>query len=83
MSEVPLYGDVCPEFRETPPLKYSVVSMQVPRRPLSLELRDATVYGCKGLKNEPASDYRGTSLIRKRLPLGPYSRHVTRTLWWS
>ena len=26
---------------------------------------------------------RGTSLIRKRLSLGPYSRHMPRTLWWS
>ena len=27
--------------------------------------------------------YRGTSLIRKRLPLGPYSRPMPRALWWS
>jgi len=27
--------------------------------------------------------YRGTSLIRKRLLLGPYSRHMPRALWWS
>ena len=26
-------------------------------------------------------DYRGTSLIRNRLPLGPYSRTVPRALW--
>jgi len=25
-------------------------------------------------------DYRGTSLIRKRTPLGPYHRHVPRVL---
>ena len=25
--------------------------------------------------------YRGTSLIRKRLLLGPYSRHTPRALW--
>ena len=31
------------------------------------------------LKNE----YRGTSLIRKRLPLGPYSRPMRRVLSWS
>ena len=28
-------------------------------------------------------EYRGTSPIRKRLPLGPYSRHMPRALWWS
>ena len=27
--------------------------------------------------------YRGTSLIRKRLPLGPYSSHIPRGLGWS
>ena len=27
--------------------------------------------------------YRVTSLIRKRLPLGPYSRALPRALWWS
>ena len=26
--------------------------------------------------------YRGTLLIRKRLPLGPYSRTMPRALWW-
>jgi len=28
-------------------------------------------------------DYRGTSLIRKRLPLGPYGRPMRRALAWS
>ena len=27
--------------------------------------------------------YRGTSLIRNRHPVGPYSRTVSRALWWS
>jgi len=27
--------------------------------------------------------YRGTSLIRKLTPLGPYSRTMPRGLWWS
>ena len=27
--------------------------------------------------------YRGTSLIRKNLTLGPYSRLMPRALWWS
>ena len=26
--------------------------------------------------------YRGTSLIRNCLPLGPYSRAMPRALWW-
>ena len=27
--------------------------------------------------------YRGTSLIRNRAPLGPYSRTIPRVIWWS
>jgi len=27
--------------------------------------------------------YRGTSLIRKSHPVGPYSRDMPRALWWS
>ena len=27
--------------------------------------------------------YRGTSLIRNRFPLAPYSRPMPRALWWS
>ena len=27
--------------------------------------------------------YRGTALIRKSAPLGPYSRNMHRALWWS
>ena len=27
--------------------------------------------------------YRGTSLIRNRRPLGPYSRTMPRAIWWS
>ena len=27
--------------------------------------------------------YRGTSLIRKHTPLGPYSRTLLRDIWWS
>ena len=29
-----------------------------------------------------AAAYRGTSLIRKRHPLGPYGRPMPRALWW-
>ena len=42
------------------------------RQPGGLPLIDAP--GFRGL------GYRGTSLIRKRHPLGPYSRHMRRTL---
>ena len=28
-------------------------------------------------------DYRGTSLIRNRPTLAPYSRFMSRALWWS
>ena len=31
----------------------------------------------------PPRVYGGTSLIRQRLPLGPYSRHIPRVLWGS
>ena len=27
--------------------------------------------------------YRGTSLIRTSAPLGPYSRTISRAIWWS
>jgi len=34
--------------------------------------------------SEPGGKYyRGTFLIRKRHPIGPYSRPVPRALWWS
>jgi len=39
---------------------------------------------CSG--KEPALTkfgYRGTSLTRKRTPLGPYRRPMPRALWWS
>ena len=29
------------------------------------------------------AEYRGTSLIRNRTTLGPYSRPMPRALWWS
>ena len=34
-------------------------------------------------EGEVERDYRGTSLMRKRTPLGPYSRTMPRALWWS
>ena len=30
-----------------------------------------------------AERYRGTSLIRNKAPLGPYSRTMPMALWWS
>ena len=27
--------------------------------------------------------YRGTSLIRNSLPIGPYGRPMSKALWWS
>ena len=32
--------------------------------------------------DEAGLSYRGTWLIRKNAPLGPYSRTMPRTLWW-
>ncbi|KAJ1473209.1 hypothetical protein T484DRAFT_3365307 [Baffinella frigidus] len=34
-------------------------------------------------KSTTAGPYRGTSLMRNRLPVGPYSRTMPRVLWWS
>ena len=34
------------------------------------------------LSTRIASVYRGTSLIRKRIPLKPYRRPMPRVLWW-
>ena len=33
------------------------------------------------VSTQSQSPYRGTSLIRSRLPLGPYSRTMPRALW--
>ena len=35
---------------------------------------------CQSMHHPP---YRGISLIRNSLPLGPYSRPMSRALWWS
>ena len=37
----------------------------------------------EGGEQPPRAGYRGTSLVRKRQPLGPYRRHVRRALWRS
>jgi len=54
---------------------------------LALELaKDVTTRVEVSLSADPSSPrpcYRGASLIRNRLPLGPYSRHMPRALWWS
>ena len=36
-----------------------------------------------GHRNYQILSYRGTSLIRKRPPLGPYSRTMPRNIWGS
>ena len=44
------------------------------------------VYEDKTRKNTPnglGAPYRGTSLTRKRTPLGPYSKTICRVIWWS
>jgi len=49
----------------------------------------AGAYNLLGVKYAPlategiAIPYRGTSLIRKRTPLGPYHRPMPRVLGWS
>ena len=39
--------------------------------------------GAEGGQVSCLNVYRGTSLMIKRLPLGPYSRTLSRALWWS
>jgi len=36
-----------------------------------------------GVQQSLKRDYRGTSLIRNRPPIVPYSRAMPRALWWS
>ena len=80
MSEVPLY---CQHALE-------VLSQGLGLRISNLGLRmtlEPTRAEC-GLLNQDLDagvslHYRGTSLIRKRLPLGPYSSPMPRALWCS
>ena len=45
---------------------------------------EEAVRAASGLTQEKLhQDYRGTSFIRKRLPLGPYSKTMPRALWGS
>jgi hypothetical protein len=44
---------------------------------------DAQVLRCRPTWWGDAKPYRGSSLIRNSLPLGPYSRTMPRALWWS
>ena len=37
----------------------------------------------RNLPRDHSKDYRGTSLIKNNLSLGPYSRLMPRALWWS
>ena len=48
------------------------------------EAHDLRVQGYLAHKRQPPPrTYRGTSIIRKRTPLGPYSRTMPRLLWRS
>jgi hypothetical protein len=47
-------------------------------------LKESTLLSQSPVQLQPLNPqpYRGTSLIRKRPPLGPCSRHMPRALWW-
>ena len=56
------------------------------------ELRDDHVRPRVHLRDNPSvtvyigacvREYKGTSLITKRILLGPYSRTIPRVIWWS
>ena len=49
---------------------------------LSLSRGDEAQVPCQGV-GFPGTGYRGTSLIRKRAPLEPYSRTMPKAIWWS
>ncbi|KAJ1491230.1 hypothetical protein T484DRAFT_3222922 [Baffinella frigidus] len=61
------------------------MGLSIPKRAyLHLGVREVCVALCQhaaGLSQ--TVPYRGTSLIRNRPPLGPYSRPTPRALWWS
>ena len=77
MSEVPLYALGITTF---------VVAQRFPH---TAAFVDSALRGSTGLLQSieivPLSDllkaYRSTSLIRKRRPVGPYSRTMPRLLW--
>jgi len=74
MSEVPLYGlaSCASALVElyTPLGKFQHLRKKLP--PANREIRTASQFRC-----------RGTSPIRKRTPLGPYRRPMSRVLGWS
>jgi len=78
LEQTPYRGEV----RETPLFQFDNPG---PRRtPTSLlSTRDGDKLHVSVGVNTIKYNYRGTSLIREPRPLGPYSRPVTRTLWWS
>ena len=49
--------------------------------PLGFSGREGTLRDL--IRRETVYPYRGTSLIRKRLPVGPCSSPMPRALWWS
>ena len=48
---------------------------------LGAQARVKTGVGCKGRGGVQRPGHRGTSLIRNRLHLGPYSKTMARALW--
>ena len=67
MSEVPLYGIGTPKMNS-----------HVGNRAYALRRCEDVIRVQEGLQV-----YGGTLLIRKRHPMGPYSRAIPRALWWS
>ena len=54
-----------------------------PRPGVSTRGMPTQLRGCLAHKKHHPTPYRGTSLIRKRRPLGPYRRTMPMALWWS
>ena len=73
MSEVPLHRPLGARY----PYRGTSIMSEVPLyRPQFAEPGIVSASKMRGL-------YRGTSLVRNNPSLGPYSRIVSRALWWS
>ena len=69
MIDVPLYRDI--------------PRTQGSSRP-QMNVKHAALFErCSYHHHHGRNAYRGTSLIRKRLHLGLYSKHMPRAVWWS
>ena len=61
---------------------YLAQKKQLP--PLEDQHRDPFRIPCgRAVQERCTVPYWGTSLIRNRAPLSPYSRRIPRALWWS